>query len=63
VMWRGSQTIRPGVIEVVVCPPVQTDDWSVPTIDRHVEDVRNTFMETLARWPGRPTPAQLEASS
>jgi putative phosphoserine phosphatase/1-acylglycerol-3-phosphate O-acyltransferase len=60
VMWRGAQTIRPGVIEVVVCPPVRTDDWSVATIDRHVAEVRDIFVDTLARWPGRPAPLQTE---
>lgn len=63
VMWRGSQTIRPGVIEVVVCPPVLTDAWSVATIDDHVTEVRDIFVETLARWPGRPAPTQLKELS
>jgi len=54
VMWRGSQTMRPGVIEVVVHPPVPTDSWQVETLDRHVGEVRDLFVETLAHWPGRP---------
>jgi putative phosphoserine phosphatase/1-acylglycerol-3-phosphate O-acyltransferase len=56
VMWRGSQTLRPGVIEVVVHPPVQTDAWRVATLDQHVAEVRDLFVQTLARWPGRVAP-------
>ncbi|KQY57243.1 HAD family hydrolase [Nocardioides sp. Root140] len=54
VMWRGAQTLRPGVVEVVVLPPVQTTDWRVESIERHVSDVRDQFVQTLAHWPGRP---------
>jgi putative phosphoserine phosphatase/1-acylglycerol-3-phosphate O-acyltransferase len=62
VMWRGAQTMRPGVIEVVVGKPVQTTDWTPETIDRHVAEVRDIFVETLAHWPGRPSaPLILEA--
>jgi putative phosphoserine phosphatase/1-acylglycerol-3-phosphate O-acyltransferase len=53
VMWRGSQTIRAGAIEVAVLPPVQTDTWTVETIDQHVADVRGMFVDTLAHWPTR----------
>lgn len=63
VMWRGAQTIRPGVIEVVVHPPVATDDWSVATIDDHVREVRDLFVDTLAHWPGRPAPAYVEEAT
>ncbi|MCW2857156.1 MAG: family hydrolase [Marmoricola sp.] len=51
VMWRGAQTMRPGTIEVVVLPPIPTDDWSVETINDHVDDVRQQFVKTLAQWP------------
>jgi putative phosphoserine phosphatase/1-acylglycerol-3-phosphate O-acyltransferase len=62
VMWRGAQTMRPGVIEVVVHPPVSTDTWRVETIDSQVAEVRDLFVETLAHWPGRPS-APLELGS
>jgi putative phosphoserine phosphatase/1-acylglycerol-3-phosphate O-acyltransferase len=51
VMWRGSQTIRPGTIEVCVLPPVDTSDWSAETVTDHVDEVRGMFLETLAEWP------------
>jgi putative phosphoserine phosphatase/1-acylglycerol-3-phosphate O-acyltransferase len=64
VMWRGAQTMRPGVIEVVVLPPVATDTWRVETIDAHVAQVRDQFVETLAHWPRRPSaPLELGPSA
>ncbi len=54
VMWRGAQTLRPGTVEVVVLPPVDTATWTVDTITDHVDDVRGMFLDTLADWPTGP---------
>ncbi len=51
VMWRGSQTLRPGRIEVAVLPPVDTSEWSAETVSDHVREVRGMFLDTLDRWP------------
>ena len=51
VMWRGSQVIRPGTVDVVVLPPVDTSDWTVETLDEHVAYVREMFVRTLKDWP------------
>ena len=56
IQWRGSQTIRPGTVETVVLPPVDTSGWSVRTLNEHVAEVRGMFLDTLARWPGSETP-------
>jgi putative phosphoserine phosphatase/1-acylglycerol-3-phosphate O-acyltransferase len=61
VMWRGSQTLHAGTVEVVVLPPIDTGDWSVKTIAAHVDDVRRQFLDTLANWPGEPHPHPEEA--
>jgi putative phosphoserine phosphatase/1-acylglycerol-3-phosphate O-acyltransferase len=64
VMWRGSQTMHSGTVEVVVHPPVDTADWAVETIDDHVADVRGMFVRTLAEWPGdAAAPVPEEATS
>jgi putative phosphoserine phosphatase/1-acylglycerol-3-phosphate O-acyltransferase len=65
VMWRGAQVIRPGTIDVVVKPPVDTSAWRVKTIADHVDEVREIFVETLANWPGphAELPAPVEAVS
>jgi putative phosphoserine phosphatase/1-acylglycerol-3-phosphate O-acyltransferase len=62
VMWRGSQVLRPGRVEVVVLPPVDTSEFRVETLDDHVKAVRDQFVETLNHWPGSST-QQLTAGS
>ena len=51
VMWRGAQVIRPGTVDIVVKPPIDTGEWSPETIVDHVAEVRELFVETLAAWP------------
>jgi putative phosphoserine phosphatase/1-acylglycerol-3-phosphate O-acyltransferase len=53
-MWRGSQVLRPGTIEVCVLPPVDTSDWRRETIVDHVAEVRGMFLDTLKDWPTEP---------
>jgi putative phosphoserine phosphatase/1-acylglycerol-3-phosphate O-acyltransferase len=53
VQWRGSKAIRPGTVEVVVLPPVDTSSWRPETVARHADDVRAMFLNALARWPTR----------
>ncbi len=52
VMWRGSQALRPGTVDVVVHPPIDTSGWSLDTIADHVSEVRGIFLDTLENWPG-----------
>lgn len=56
VWWRGSQIIRSGTVEVVVLPALDSTTWHADELGRHLADVREMFVETLARWPGRPLP-------
>ncbi len=51
-MWRGSSTIREGTVQVAVLPPIPTEGWTVEELDKHVEEVRERFVETLAAWDG-----------
>ena len=53
-MWRGSQVLRPGTIEVCVLPPVDTSEWQRETMIDHVAEVRGMFLDTLANWPTEP---------
>ena len=52
VMWRGAQVLSPGTVEVAVLPAVDTRRWSAETIDDHVAEVRQMFLDTLSAWPG-----------
>jgi putative phosphoserine phosphatase/1-acylglycerol-3-phosphate O-acyltransferase len=51
VMWRGAQTVRPGRVEVVVLPPVDTSAWTAKTVAGHTDDVRRQFVDALSAWP------------
>ncbi|MGQ0480473.1 MAG: HAD-IB family hydrolase [Pseudonocardia sp.] len=57
VQWRGAQMIRPGTVETVVLPPVDTSGWSIETLTEHVQQVRGMYLETLANWPSPTTDA------
>jgi len=52
VMWRGSQTIRPGTVEVAILDPVDTTEWTVEDLADRVAEVRASYIEILADWPG-----------
>jgi putative phosphoserine phosphatase/1-acylglycerol-3-phosphate O-acyltransferase len=49
---RSSAVMRPATVDVAVLPPVPTDDWSLETLDRHIAQVRQMFVDTLENWPG-----------
>jgi len=51
VMWRGSQTLHGGTVEVAVLPPVDASSWTVKGLDGHIADVREMFLATLADFP------------
>ena len=51
VMHRDAAYMRPGVVDVRVLPPVDTRGWARQTIDQHVAEVRQLFVDTLADWP------------
>ncbi len=46
-MPKGALFARPGVVDVVVLPPVATDRWRAETIDEHVAEVRQMFADVL----------------
>ena len=50
-MWRGSQLITPGTVEVKVLAPIDTSLWTADGIGKHAEEVRQMFITTLADWP------------
>ena len=45
---KHGVVIRPTTIEVVVRPPIPTDDWSADELTERIADVRAQFLETLA---------------
>lgn len=59
VQWRGAQVVRPGRVEVVVLPPVDTADWHADTVADHRDHVRALMLDALDAWPGAPRPPLL----
>ena len=51
VMHRDSAWMRAGVVDVCVLPPVDTSLWRRQSLDHHVAEVRQLFVDTLADWP------------
>jgi putative phosphoserine phosphatase/1-acylglycerol-3-phosphate O-acyltransferase len=44
---RGEKTFRPVTVRVEVLPPVDTSIWTVRSIDQHMAEVRERFLEVL----------------
>jgi putative phosphoserine phosphatase/1-acylglycerol-3-phosphate O-acyltransferase len=44
---KHGLVIRPATVDVVVLPPIPTDDWTAETLDRRIADVRTRFVEAL----------------
>jgi putative phosphoserine phosphatase/1-acylglycerol-3-phosphate O-acyltransferase len=49
----GTQFMRPGTVDVVVHPPIPTDDWTDADLDQRIAHVRRFYLDTLAHWPAR----------
>ena len=49
IMPKGDMIYRPATIKVEVLPPVSTDNWSVETIEEHVDSVRDMYLRTLGQ--------------
>lgn len=46
-MPKGTSMFKPTHIEVVVLDPVDTSLWKLRTINKHIEDVRNLYLNEL----------------
>jgi 1-acyl-sn-glycerol-3-phosphate acyltransferase len=60
VAWRA--TIRSGVVQVRVLPPIPTGDWTVEDLDERIREVRDLYVATLANWSGRQRAGSSSAS-
>ncbi|MDX1480211.1 MAG: HAD-IB family hydrolase [Woeseiaceae bacterium] len=49
VLPKGGIFVRPTRVRVDVLPPVDTSSWRPETVEHHVEEVRNQFVEALGR--------------
>lgn len=47
VMPKGSNLIKPSIVEVVVLPAIKTNRWKKETIDKHIKSVRDLYLKEL----------------
>tara|TARA_R110002110_G_scaffold43803_1_gene135631 strand:+ start:36325 stop:38013 length:1689 start_codon:yes stop_codon:yes gene_type:complete len=65
---KGEFVFRPATVDVEVLEPIDTSTWTAASLDRHVTEVRNLFLQSLgqpleesvaataSRAPVKPTP-------
>jgi putative phosphoserine phosphatase/1-acylglycerol-3-phosphate O-acyltransferase len=44
---KDATIVRPATIEVVVLPPISTDDWTVESLDDRIAEIRHRYLEIL----------------
>ena len=44
----GSVIGKPGHVRAHIYPPIDTSDWKVETIEHHIKEVRNRYLQ----WAG-----------
>jgi len=49
-MWRGSNSIRAGKMQVLVAPPIPTHDWTVREMNKKVAEIHRLYVDTLENW-------------
>lgn len=59
---RGQYVLRAATVKVTVLPAVDTSHWSVETMDQHVHDVRDMFLEELDQMQFQPNAKEIKAS-
>lgn len=57
---RGQYVFRPATVKVSVLPAVDTSHWTGPTMDQHVHDVRDMFLEALDQMQYQVDPDDLD---
>lgn len=51
IMGRNDQTMRSGLLQVAVLPPVDVSNWKVEEMDARIAEVRQMYVDTLDHWP------------
>ena len=56
IMGRNDQTMRSGVVQVAILPPVDVSTWQVSEMTERVAEVRQMYVDTLENWPEQNLP-------
>ena len=51
VAGRNTAKLNPGTVDVAVLPPVSVEGWTLLNLRERIEQVRKSYLETLADWP------------
>lgn len=66
-MPRNAQLIRGGTAQVMVLDPIDVSGWKPETLEQHIAEVRQRYVDTLDNWPGgnptAPPPARWVAKA
>lgn len=60
---RGQYVLRPATVKVSVLPAVDTSGWKGSTMNQHVADVRDMFLEALDQMQFQLTPDEIKSAS
>jgi putative phosphoserine phosphatase/1-acylglycerol-3-phosphate O-acyltransferase len=58
VAGRNSYQLVPGTVDIAVLPPVEVAGWTLEELPKLIEQVRTSYLETLADWPVAPGPGE-----
>ena len=58
VAGRNSYQLVPGTVDIAVLPPVEVAGWTLEELPKLIEQVRTSYLETLADWPVAPEPGE-----
>jgi len=58
VAGRNSYQLVPGTVDIAVLPPVEVAGWTLEELPKLIEQVRTSYLETLADWPVAPSPGE-----
>ena len=58
VAGRNSYQLVPGSVDIAVLPPVEVAGWTLEELPKLIEQVRASYLETLADWPVAPGPGE-----
>nr|WP_206071964.1 HAD-IB family hydrolase [Antrihabitans stalactiti] len=50
-MWRNSNMVRSGTVDVAVLDPIDVSDWTTDDLDKRIAAVRQMFVDALVAWP------------
>ncbi len=51
VAGRNAVKLHPGTVDIAVLPPVSVKNWTLRNMRRRIEQIRTSYLETLAEWP------------